>query len=97
MLVLSRRENESIYLPGLDVEFKVIGIRGGRVQIGIAAPREIEITRTLDGPPKSATVQPTETDAPTVVKPLTATAKTRLTPRRMISTEMVAVGNVCGK
>ena len=43
MLVLSRRENEVVRLPGLDVTFKVLSVRGGRVQIGIEAPAHFEI------------------------------------------------------
>ena len=110
MLVLSRRENESIYLPGLDVEFKVIGIRGGRVQIGIAAPREIEITRSLEGPPQNTNKTVTDQQAltaqkssrksaSTVVKPAEKSSRStgRLLPRRMLACDMVAVANVCGK
>ena len=45
MLVLTRRANEQIELPGLDVTFTVLNVRGNRVQIGIDAPRSVEITR----------------------------------------------------
>lgn len=45
MLVLTRRENEAICLDGLDVTFRILGIRGGRVQIGIDAPPHIVVSR----------------------------------------------------
>ena len=55
MLVLSRRRNEQIAIPGLDITFTVLGIRGNRVQIGIQAPPDIEITRPGTTRPEKAT------------------------------------------
>lgn len=52
MLVLSRKLNEQIVFPGLDVTITVISVGQNRVQIGIEAPRSIDITR-----PKSPPVQ----------------------------------------
>ncbi len=45
MLVLSRRSAEQICLPGLNVRITILRVRTGRVQLGIEAPPEIEISR----------------------------------------------------
>ncbi len=45
MLVLSRKIGERIFI-GSGIEIAVVGVRGGRVQIGVAAPEEIRIRRT---------------------------------------------------
>jgi carbon storage regulator CsrA len=45
MLVLSRKPQEQILLPGLDVRITVLSIGPGRVQLGIEAPRAIQVTR----------------------------------------------------
>ena len=39
MLVLSRRLNEKIMFPDLDITFQVLSIKGGVVRIGIVAPK----------------------------------------------------------
>ncbi len=44
MLVLSRKQDESI-LIGKDVEVVVLGVRNGRVRLGIKAPREVPVHR----------------------------------------------------
>ena len=44
MLLLSRHKNESI-MVGNDVEIFVIDIQGGRVRLGIKAPRNIPVHR----------------------------------------------------
>ena len=44
MLILSRKLGETIQV-GSNVVIKVTGIQGGRVQIGIEAPREVAIRR----------------------------------------------------
>lgn len=44
MLVLSRKENESIRI-GENVVVKVVAIGNGRVRLAIDAPREISIVR----------------------------------------------------
>jgi carbon storage regulator len=45
VLVLSRRLNEAIVLPGLNVTVRVVAITGGQVRIGIEAPRDVEVFR----------------------------------------------------
>lgn len=44
MLILSRRENESIIIDD-NIEVKILGIENGRVRLGIEAPKNIEILR----------------------------------------------------
>ena len=44
MLVLSRKVGERIQI-GDDIELIVTAINGNRVQLGIAAPRSVRITR----------------------------------------------------
>lgn len=46
MLVLSRKEGESIELVGLDVTIRVESIRGNRIQIGIEAPKSVKVMRS---------------------------------------------------
>lgn len=45
MLVLSRKEGESITFPDIDVEVRVIGLRKSKVQLGIDAPQDITVNR----------------------------------------------------
>jgi carbon storage regulator CsrA len=45
MLVLSRKDGEQI-LVGDDVVIKVLSIAGGRVRVGIEAPRHVSIRRS---------------------------------------------------
>lgn len=44
MLVLSRKENETIVI-GRDVTITVVQIRGDKVRLGIAAPLEVPVHR----------------------------------------------------
>src|SRR6266852_1668458 len=45
MLVLSRRLNEKIVIPGLNLTIQVVAIKPGVVRIGIQAPPDIPIVR----------------------------------------------------
>lgn len=45
MLVLSRRNQEQIVLPGLGITITILETKNNKVSIGIDAPREIQITR----------------------------------------------------
>lgn len=45
MLVLSRKEGESIKI-GADIDIRVVEIEGGKVRLGITAPREIGVFRS---------------------------------------------------
>ena len=44
MLVLSRNKNQSIMI-GDEIEITIIDVRGDRVRIGIAAPKNISVHR----------------------------------------------------
>lgn len=44
MLVLSRREHQSIMI-GDDIEIVVLDIRGEQVRLGIRAPKDVQILR----------------------------------------------------
>ncbi len=44
MLVLSRQKDESI-LIGDDVEITIVDVRGGKVRLGITAPKSIPVHR----------------------------------------------------
>ena len=44
MLVLSRQVDETIMI-GDDIEITIVDIRGGKVRVGINAPREIAVHR----------------------------------------------------
>jgi len=44
MLVLTRKENESIMI-GDDIEVKVLDLRDNQVKIGIEAPRSVAVHR----------------------------------------------------
>jgi carbon storage regulator CsrA len=45
MLVLSRRTNEKLLLPDIDVTVQVVSIRPGQVRLGIDAPPHVQVLR----------------------------------------------------
>lgn len=45
MLVLSRKRNESVILPDLNIKVVVVSIRGDKVRLGIEAPMDVKILR----------------------------------------------------
>jgi carbon storage regulator CsrA len=45
MLVLSRKPNEKIVLPTLNVVIEVVAVKGHTVRLGIAAPKDVPIMR----------------------------------------------------
>jgi carbon storage regulator CsrA len=45
MLVLSRKKEQEIRLPEIDVTFQVLEIRGNTVRIGVRAPRDVKVMR----------------------------------------------------
>ena len=60
MLVLSRKENESVTLQGSEygadvVTVTVLAIQGNRVKLGFAAPEAVKIVRSelLETPPET--------------------------------------------
>lgn len=44
MLVLTRRENESLII-GDNIKLTILAVKGGQVRVGIDAPNEIPINR----------------------------------------------------
>jgi carbon storage regulator len=44
MLVLSRQRDESIMI-GDDVEITIVDVRGGKVRLGITAPKNVSVHR----------------------------------------------------
>ncbi len=45
MLVLSRKDGESILIPSQEIVIKVLEIRGNKVRIGISAPADTAVYR----------------------------------------------------
>jgi len=45
MLVLSRKKDEKVLLPNLDITIQVLEIKGKSVRIGISAPLEHRVLR----------------------------------------------------
>ena len=67
MLVLSRRENQSIVFPSLDIRVDVIRVAGKVVRIGVEAPREVRVLRgeLTESPAQPETpAQPSGGDSP---------------------------------
>jgi carbon storage regulator CsrA len=57
MLVLSRRLNEKIVLPGLGITVQVVALRGGTVRLGIEVPPDVAVLREeLVGKPEPRAV-----------------------------------------
>ena len=44
MLILTRKEGETITI-GEDIHIKVLAVQGGKVRIGIEAPRDVPVNR----------------------------------------------------
>ncbi len=47
MLVLGRKIEEAILLDGGRIRISILDVQGGRVKLGIEAPREISVQREL--------------------------------------------------
>lgn len=45
MLVLSRKQGESLVFPAFDIEVTVVEIRGDKVRIGISADPDVQVLR----------------------------------------------------
>ncbi len=45
MLVLTRKLGEEVIIPELGVRFTILGVKGNRVRVGIAAPPTLHIHR----------------------------------------------------
>lgn len=55
MLVISRKEGESVVVPSIGLTIHVIQSTGGKVKIGIEAPREVKVLRGELQPPSFCT------------------------------------------
>ena len=49
MLVLTRKLDEQITIGGQEIQLKILEVQGGRVRLGIEAPKHIRIER-VDAP-----------------------------------------------
>ena len=88
MLVLARKQNESIQI-GDDVRVTILHIGRGRVQIGIEAPRDVQIRRAeLPTPEDEWTAPPPQTLAQAAPAPRTTPAALR-PPRAVQGLEVV--------
>jgi carbon storage regulator CsrA len=45
MLVLSRKPQEQIVIPGLNIRLTILSVGTNRVHVGIDAPPDVQITR----------------------------------------------------
>lgn len=54
MLVLSRKQNESIVINN-DITLVVVEIRGNRVKLGVEAPKEVSVRRPKAAGPQRPT------------------------------------------
>jgi carbon storage regulator len=45
MLVLTRKENESVVVDGGQIVLTILKIRGNQISLGIQAPREVSVLR----------------------------------------------------
>ncbi len=55
MLVLTRKEDESIVIGG-QIKVIVLGIRGGQIRLGIEAPKDVSICRSESVEPVAKSV-----------------------------------------
>ena len=62
MLVLSRREQETIYVPAIRTTIQLLKIRGQVVRIGIEAPEKVQILRGEIAPNSDQSRDPTGGD-----------------------------------
>lgn len=45
MLVLTRRIGEDVLLPGVRVRITLLSVAGGRIRLGVEAPRTVQVLR----------------------------------------------------
>lgn len=45
MLVLSRKVGEEIHVPGCNLVFTILEIKGGRARVGVSAPAGVQVYR----------------------------------------------------
>ncbi len=59
MLVLTRRVNEEIQISD-NITIQIVEVKGGRVRIGISAPRDVGIRRGEVSPGGTGVYMPTQ-------------------------------------
>ena len=59
MLVLSRKEDQSIVFPNLGISIEIVRVQGNKVSVGVEAPKAIRIVR---GELQAATLAPKSKD-----------------------------------
>jgi carbon storage regulator len=65
VLVLSRRLNQKLVLPGLNVTVQVVAVKNGVVRLGIEAPPQVQVLREeLLRPEPDACVSGLSVDGP---------------------------------
>lgn len=70
MLVLSRRPQEKIVFPQLNVEVEVLGVSGNTVRVGVNAPRDVLVLRNEVAEKDAARAgRPASAQAPVSAKP----------------------------
>jgi carbon storage regulator len=85
VLVLSRRLEEKIVLPGLGVTIEVVSIQPGVVRLGIDAPTEVTILRSelVERAAEWEKPEPLPTERPRLYRGHTASVRTGpLLPRQ---------------
>ena len=80
MLVLSRKKNDTIRFPELDITIEVVQLKGSNVRVGIDAPVEISIVRGE-----------LESDSKTVTKKVLVNEKTEHDLRNRLNSLAVAI------
>ena len=68
MLVLSRKQNQSVLFPTLGIRVDILRVAGKTVSVGIDAPKDIQILRhelPLEAKAIAKSTSPAATDAPT--------------------------------
>lgn len=45
MLVLTRRDGESLYIGNTEIQVKILDVKGNQVKIGVQAPKDVLVFR----------------------------------------------------
>ena len=77
MLVLSRKQGQSVQFAEMDVVVHVISVKGSRVQLGIDAPPEIRVTRPEKLGARSTAEKPNRDDQDGANDPISEAGRIR--------------------